>query len=160
MFCTRCGAQIDTHTKFCSHCGAPIEQIAEQPAAEVVYAPQEEEAVSYEEPAVSYEQPVAVMPVKSPHAAPTLVWGILGLSFACVPYVNFLGIIFSCISLGKAKKIGKPLPAVAKVGKGLATAGLIVGIILTIVFSILIAGIIFSVIEYGGDIFSDITYYL
>ena len=68
-----------------------------------------------------------------------LVWGILGLSFACTPFLNFLGIIFSVVAKRKSNAYAAangPLYGQAKVGHILATVGLIVGIILTVIFGI------------------------
>ena len=61
-----------------------------------------------------------------------LVWGILGLSFACTFWLSLLGVIFSAVAKSKAASFyatyGQGSKQV-KIGKNLATAGMIVGII-------------------------------
>jgi len=161
MFCQNCGTQLPEGVKFCPECGAPVEiveplrsePIPEEPA--VVAAPVQEQPVQaqlvYEQPV--YETPAYQEPVvqSSPEAAalstPILVFGILGLSFACIPYVNFLGIIFSAIAKKKVKQFlacGGVLSGKAKVGNILATVGLIIGIIFTVIFAIIITAAIFG----------------
>ncbi len=80
-----------------------------------------------------------------------LTFGILGIIFGALG--GLLGIIFSSISLSKAKKYaaeGNELTGKAKTGKILATVGLILGI-LGVVFSI-----IFSV---AGGVLSQYMQY-
>lgn len=144
MFCQNCGTQLPEGVKFCPECGTPVGNVE----------PLRNEPIP-EEPVIAaapvYEQPVCETPVRqpvvqsSPEAAalstPILVFGILGLSFACIPYVNFLGIIFSAIAKKKVKQFlacGGVLSGKAKVGNILATVGLIIGIILTVLFAIII----------------------
>ena len=64
-----------------------------------------------------------------------LVFGILGLSFACTVYLSILGIVFSAIGLGKAGAFAAregSLYGKAKVGRGLALGGLIAGIVFAV----------------------------
>lgn len=64
-----------------------------------------------------------------------LVFGILGLSFACTVYFSILGIVFSAIGLGKAGAFAAregSLYGKAKVGRGLALGGLIAGIVFAV----------------------------
>ena len=114
MNCSNCGAIVPEGTKYCPNCGT--EQAFEQPQYE------------------GYEAQTATQP-NVVSSTPVLVWGILGLAFACSFYFSILGIIFS----GVAKKLAKKYVATygvltgkARVGKNLATAGLIVGIIFTV----------------------------
>lgn len=44
----------------------------------------------------------------APYAISAMVWGGLGLTFAIMPFANFLGIIFSAIGLYKIRR-GKNL---------------------------------------------------
>ncbi len=82
-----------------------------------------------------------------------LVFGILAISFAFIPYINFLGIIFGAIALSKAKaykRAGYVLAGRANVGKILGLIGLIVGIVFTVIFTILIIGAIAAVASYSN----------
>ena len=69
--------------------------------------------------------------------AGVLVWGILALSFACTFWLSLLGIIFAGVAKGKAKSYIAAYGEGSKqvnIGKGLATAGMIVGIIFCVLF--------------------------
>ena len=152
MFCQNCGTQLPEGVKFCPECGAPV----------VISEPLREEP-TVEEPAIAADpapqQPITETPVQQPIvqsnpeasalSTPILIFGILGLSFACIPYINFLGIIFSAIAKSKVKKflgLGGVLSGKAKVGNILATIGLIVGIVLTVIFAIIITIMILGII--------------
>ncbi len=121
MYCNKCGAEIAENSQFCSNCG----QIIESP-------------VKNKTAASTYKGPLG-------NPTPVLVWGILGLAFACTLFLSFLGIIFSAIGLGKARSFMEFCGAGSKqatIGRNLARAGLIVGIIFTVflvLFIILIA---------------------
>lgn len=151
MFCQNCGTQLPEDVKFCPECGAPVEIIDPLRNEPTVEEPVVAAAPVFEQPV--YETPTYREPVvqSSPEAqalsTPILVFGILGLSFACIPYVNFLGIIFSAIAKSKVKQflgLGGVLSGKAKVGSILATVGLIIGIILTVIFAIIITIAIFG----------------
>ena len=151
MFCQNCGTQLPEDVKFCPECGAPVEIIDPLRNEPTVEEPVVAAATVFEQPV--YETPTYREPVvqSSPEAqalsTPILVFGILGLSFACIPYVNFLGIIFSAIAKSKVKQflgLGGVLSGKAKVGSILATVGLIIGIILTVIFAIIITFAIFA----------------
>ena len=152
MFCQNCGTLLPEGVKFCPECGAPVE--ITEPVRDM---PTVEEPVVAAAPI--YEQPVYETPVQQPIvqsspeaqalSTPILIFGILGLSFACIPYVNFLGIIFSAIAKKKVKQflgLGGVLSGKAKVGSILATVGLIIGIIFTVIFAIIITVAIFGVV--------------
>ena len=125
MFCPNCGSSIEDNSQFCPNCG----QVVEQPNQAQTQAQQ-------------FEQPVyEATPVNNTYAAPAgadesksvLIWGILGLAFADSCILSFLGIIFSAIALNKAKAFQAANGALygkAKVGKILATVGLILGIVM------------------------------
>ena len=64
-----------------------------------------------------------------------LVFGILGLAFACSVYLSILGIIFSAIGMSQANSFARANGAVfgkAKAGRILSKVGLPVGIIFTV----------------------------
>lgn len=122
MYCEKCGSQINENTRFCPNCGALISG--------------EEQNVTA---ASTYEGPMG-----SP--TPVLIWGILGLSFALTMFLSILGIIFSAVGLNKAKNFesftGGAYSRQASIGRKLSIAGIIVGIIMTVLFIIYIAVII------------------
>ena len=131
MECKICGAQLAEGAKFCPNCGAAVSEV--QP--EVVVNEPVVAAAPVIEPVAA---PAAPVPGNS---TPVLVWGILGLAFACSFYLSILGIIFSAIAKGKASKYLAEygmLTGKARTGRGLAIAGLIVGIILTVIFVIVV----------------------
>lgn len=136
--------------------------VYEQPVyQEPVYEqPQYQEPVyqqpQYQQPPHQYIQPVPqpvapdfVTPQQQAEANSVLIWGILGLAFACTFWLSFLGIIFSAIDRGKVKdylyRYGV-LYGKAKVGNILSRIGLPVGIVLTafaviyVIYAIVIAG--------------------
>lgn len=122
MYCEKCGSQINENTRFCPNCGATISG--------------EEQNVTA---ASTYEGPMG-------NPTPVLIWGILGLTFALTMFLSVLGIIFSAIGLNKAKSFeaftGGAYSKQARIGRGLSKAGLIVGIIFTILFVIYLAVIV------------------
>lgn len=125
------------------------------------YVPNENQQPVYEQPVQpAYAQPeqptqpVYAQPVAAPVqqleslASSALTMGILSLVFACTFFISFLGIVFGAIGKGKAKQFAllNGLPAgKAKVGSILSTAGLIVGIIMTVILVIYIIAIAASI---------------
>ena len=119
MICNNCGANIPDGSTFCTNCGASV---APAQTAQPVYAP-------------------ASNGIKTVSPGKVLTWGILGLAFACTFWLSFLGIIFSSVGLKNANTFlaeNGMLYGPAKVGRILAKAGLIVGIVLTAIFFIYI----------------------
>ncbi len=119
MFCPKCGAAINENQRVCPACGHPI-------------AGEENNVTA----ATTYKGPLA-------NPVPVLVWGILGLSFALSFVLSFLGIIFSAVGLHKATSYyaftGSAPSNMVRIGRKLSIAGLIVGIILTILFILYVA---------------------
>ena len=132
MYCEKCGSQINENTRFCPNCGALIKG--------------EEQNVTA---ASTYEGPMG-------NPTPVLVWGIIGLSFALTWVLSFLGIIFSCVGLKKARSFaeftGGAYSKQATIGRNLSKAGLIVGIILSILFIVYIGFVVFLALrgEFNG----------
>lgn len=146
----------------------PQAPIYEQPQAAPVYAaaaapqqpqyqqPQYQQPQQYAQPQYQqYQQPqyqqqptyyAQPQPDAGVSGKPALTFGILGIVFACFPWlISILGIIFSAIGLGKAKAFkaaAGQLYGPAKVGKILATIGLIISIIMTVIFVIAVIVII------------------
>lgn len=158
MFCKNCGRELSSDAKFCPACGAAQEPVFTTPAQPVeekpAFAPVEEPATIAPEQSAIFStpaDPIAFPPVvEVPDADPreeeknelaknTLKNGIIGLAFsaatfliACVPILSIIGLIFS----GKAKRkaneyvaLAGALEGKATVGRNLAKAGTIVGLI-------------------------------
>lgn len=132
----------------------PEQPVYAQPEQPVYTSPAPQQPV-YTQPEPRAQQPVYTQPTYTqPAAAPAegeitpsncLTWGILGLAFACIPYVNFLGIIFSILAKKKVAAFTATHAEVSQqvnVGSRLAKAGLIVGCIFTGLFAIIIIAII------------------
>ncbi|MBR6109489.1 MAG: zinc-ribbon domain-containing protein [Clostridia bacterium] len=112
MFCSNCGAQLNEGSNFCHVCGQAAGALIKKEKAPVVNEPKG-------------------------NPTPVLVWGILGLAFALSGPISFLGIIFSCIGRGKAAEYVDRYGDESKqatVGRNLSKAGLIVGIVMTVLF--------------------------
>lgn len=175
MFCQNCGTLLEEGVKFCPNCGTQVvvpnvvETVAQ--AAEEPVKPVEETVKAAEEPVYAQPQapvyaqpqaPVYEAPVVQPKQADSplsksiLVFGILGVAFACTFYFSFLGIIFSAIAKGKVKKYvaeGYMLSGKSKVGNILATVGLILGIVLTVIAVLaLVFGVILG-LSNGGEVY-------
>ncbi len=112
MYCTKCGTYLNDNSRVCPQCGTPING--------------EEKNITT---TTTYEGPLG-------NPTPVLVWGIIGLGFSVSFYLSFLGIIFSLIGLHKANQYnlftGYAPSNMARIGRKLSIAGVIVGIILTI----------------------------
>jgi hypothetical protein len=108
MYCAKCGAQIVEGSSFCGKCGAPVTQPVTQP-----------------QPTASPAQPQSPAATRrtSGLAITSLVCGIVGLF---LHFLSILAIIFGGVALAQ---IGKN-PALK--GRGMAVAGLVLGIITVI----------------------------
>lgn len=117
MICPKCGTEYNNDVKFCTKCG---EQLSSQ------------KAENSETPYVINRAPVQNEPVKAPSSGlsvAALVCGLLGIIGSFIPIVKYftlvlaiLGIVFGVIGKKKAAESGNT-------NTGLATAGLVLGII-------------------------------
>jgi hypothetical protein len=110
MYCPQCGEKNPENSKFCSKCGAALTLKAE-PAAESAPAP-------------APVAPAATGSRTSGMAIAALVMGIAGFVF--FGFLGILAIIFGGIGLSQINKD----PSLK--GKGMAVAGLVLGIIATV----------------------------
>ncbi len=117
-FCTSCGAATSTDEAFCSSCGTPLDA-APQPS---VAAPQAMGSPAAQQGA----------PGTNTKAIWSLVLSIVGLAF--------LGFITGPIGIWLGTVAKKEIAVSGQGGKGLATAGVIVGIIVTVLS---VVGLIF-----------------
>ncbi|MBO6024418.1 MAG: FHA domain-containing protein [Bacteroidales bacterium] len=69
--------------------------------------------------------------IPAPQQSGSNVFAILGFIFAFIPFLQVLGIVFSALGIGRAKKTGKL--------KGLAIAGLILSIVFLVIWVIVYA---------------------
>ena len=181
MICKQCGNEIAPDAKFCGVCGAPNEAPQPQqftpPVEQPQYAqPQYDQPQQYADP--QYGQPQYGQPQygQPQYAQPQygqpqygnvgmedtkerslskqiLIFGILGISFACTYYLSFLGIIFGAIALSKAKAYGNAgyaLTGRAKTGRILGMVGLILGIVLVAILVIVIIIAIIAAESYSN----------
>lgn len=122
MYCKNCGKEIADNYYACPHCGAVVGQAQ----AETFSAP------AYE----TVSNPAANTAQVEELASGTLKFGIMGLAFS---ELGIPGIILSRIGLKKADefvRLNGSLTGRAKVGRSLAKAGSIVGIVMTVFWAI------------------------
>ena len=105
-FCKYCGSELNDETKFCPKCGAKIEEIIE----------------NNDQTNENKRDDVTGETKTNPAAVASLVCSLVGLIIAGLP----LGIVAICLSVA-AKKHIKVFPN--EKGSGMATAGLVIGII-------------------------------
>ena len=111
MYCHNCGSRLSENARFCPNCGEAVRSLPSKAAPA---------------PSASGPSPVSV-----------LIWGILGMAFATMGGLGFIGTIFSIIGLCKAGSYhahGGAECKQATIGRSLSIAGLIVGIVMTIGF--------------------------
>lgn len=138
MYCNNCGSPIPENSLYCPNCGQLVQNRSQDMTA-----------------ASNYEGPLG-------NPTPVLVWGIIGLAFACSFFLSFLGIIFSCVGLNKARSYTDFCGTGSKqatIGRNLSKAGLIVGIVMTVLLVIYIAVIIFAISQSGSGSFYNRYYY-
>lgn len=165
MFCKTCGASLPDGAKFCTACGAPV--IPEAPVLTPDPAPTKAEPIlDMPEPTAPMYTPVA--PEEPAYASPVYAsadalvpsnisdsvfnWGLAGL--ICSLFISILGIIFSAIAMGKAKRCLNDygfLPQQAKTGRTLGIIGLVIGIVST-VLGILLAFVLIGAMAYSTRI--------
>ncbi len=128
MNCQNCGANVDGKA-FCAQCGAPVAQQA------------------------PYQQvPYNAIPQQQTLGNPTkvLVLGIVGLALS---FMGIPGLIVSIIGLVQANKYIAQYGNVAnqvRIGRRLAIAGLIVGIVFTVIWIFYFVFIIALIASHGG----------
>ena len=116
MNCKFCGARLYKNAKFCAHCGAKTEQ--EEHSTE-------EKIIQTNEQTVNTDNHTATTKRKfSGKAITGFVLSLCGIAFLEL-ICSVIGLIFSCIALGDIKRKNYK-------GKGLAIAGLVVGIVATV----------------------------
>ena len=126
MYCENCGASIDEFAKACPQCGHPVSG--------------------------SGQTIVSASDASVKDSNPPLIWGILGMAFACTFFASVLGIIFSIIGLKKANAYnatyGFGVSNKVNHGRRLSIGGIIAGSILTVLFIVYICGFAYLVSRY------------
>ena len=141
MFCSNCGTQIVDGARFCGVCGT---QILQENSQADVQQPVMGQMIYQTEPEVHPVRKAMADEV----AGSALTWGILSLVFAY--FTGFLGIIFGCVGISKAKKFKElnngVLEGKAKVGRGLSIGGLWFGVGMMIFWALYIGIIVLAAI--------------
>ena len=128
MICPKCGIENNADMKFCSNCGAQINVETENKAAATA-AQTSTDRTAPQQPVVIYNTATPAKAPSSGLSVAALVCGLLGIIGSFVPVVKYftlvlaiLGIVFGVIGKKKAAEAGST-------NTGLATAGLVLGII-------------------------------
>ena len=122
-FCKYCGSELNDETKFCPKCGAKIEEIIENnDPIKTVENGLNNNPVNNNQTNEIKRDDVTGETKTNPAAVASLVCSLVGLIIAGLP----LGIVAICLSVA-AKKHIKVFPN--EKGSGMATAGLVIGII-------------------------------
>ena len=120
-FCSKCGAQMNDGSAFCPSCGAATQ--AQQQQQQQYQQPQYQQP-QYQQP--QYQQPQYQQPVKQPAnglAVASLVCGLLSFFVAAFIF-GLLSVIFGGVAKSKGNR------------GGMATAGIVLGIIALVVWLI------------------------
>ncbi|MCA9327268.1 zinc-ribbon domain-containing protein [Candidatus Saccharibacteria bacterium] len=141
MNCTNCGQPLDNGAAFCGNCGQQVAQAAVAPAAPNPVNQQMPQPTA-PQPGPMPSQPAGGLPAYAIPAQqaqtkkPTLslVFGILSLVLSIIPIFGLITATTAIVLSNKAKKLAP--------GSGLATAGLVLGII----------GIVLSLAAWGYNI--------
>ncbi len=152
MFCYNCGHKLEDGVRFCEKCGIPV--VAPAPAEETPAEemnPAAEQAAAQEVP--QYIPPQYSAPAPAQEGSPvfsilSLIGGIFSILFFWVPILMFVPEILSAVFgvIGLIKRSGK----------GMALAGLILGIV-AFALTALVSLVIILVLS-EGMIF-DFPYY-
>lgn len=143
MFCRFCGSELPEKANFCIKCGKVIDEVdAAAPPAVL------EDLIG--DPAMrAQEDPFKKE--KEERGSEILKYGIMSLAFGITGWLSFLGIIFAAIGKSKVRTYlakFQETEGKATVGKSLNTAGLWVGIGMTIyVIICFVIGLIIGLID-------------
>lgn len=122
-FCKYCGSELNEGSKFCQKCGAKIEEIVENnDPIKTVGNESNNNTINNNATNNIKNDDVNGENKTNPAAVASLVCSLVGLIIAGLP----LGIVAICLSVA-AKKHIKVFPN--EKGSGMATAGLVIGII-------------------------------
>jgi hypothetical protein len=122
MNCPKCGVLNEDTNKFCKNCGAALIYVAAGPPVPPAPPAPEVQPVLPNSPADEVKR-------SSGFAVASLVLGIIGL---IINPLSILAIIFGGLSLSEIRKN----PSLG--GKGMATAGLVLGIIVAAIWVLVI----------------------
>lgn len=145
MFCQKCGNNVADGSTFCPVCGNAMP--SPQPAQQVQPA----------QPTTYYQQ---AQPTTTSSPGKILAMGIVSLALSTAPLAGIASIILGALLFGKVDRYysegGLPSGQV-KAGRGLGKAGLIVGIVFTVIWIIYFFGMIAAI--KSGAFSHSIRYY-
>ena len=133
MFCRKCGTELADDALFCTHCGEKVNEKEAEEAIAVVENSSEAEVVA--------KAPKEEKPEIPAGATPVMIMGIASLVCAIATFYVYivgplLGVVLGAIARSMGKKYIKANGDVSsrvRLGRSLGLAGLIVGIVLTII---------------------------
>ncbi|MBQ6893160.1 MAG: zinc ribbon domain-containing protein [Clostridia bacterium] len=145
MFCSNCGGEVKDGVNFCPFCGTALEKEAVKKSANITTTPESN-------------------PKIDALASSILTFGILSGAFSLTVWVSFLGIIFAAIAFSKSKQyisLVGDINGKAAVGRAIARAGLIVGIVYTcIAVAVVVLYVLYFVLimgfAVGGTLFENV----
>lgn len=139
MVCPKCGSQVAEGRSFCMSCGSPVRS-----ASDNRYGQGLTQSSSTQRP-TQVQRPQYIQPDPSINLTSILVMGIISLAVAFMPIGSIAGIILGAIakSRGNAYRAAGYQPSgKVNTGRALGIAGMISGIVMTVIWSIYAAGMI------------------
>lgn len=135
--CSQCGSENDDSLNFCTGCGVALEVSKSEPE----FQPQNQQQPEYQQQQqTQYQQPgyqplLAPPPGSKGKATAALVLGIIGVVTWYISIFNIVSLIISIVGIVLAVKARNEIQ-VGYEGRGLATAGLVLSIIGTVLSGI------------------------
>lgn len=142
--CSQCGNQNEDNLNFCTECGASLIEAQAQPEVQVQpevqpqYQQTQNQQTGYQQNSyqqTGYQQPLNPTPGAKNKAVAALVLGIVGIVTYWIMWFNIISLVISIVGIVLAVKARNEIPD-GYAGKGMATAGLVLSIIGTVLSGI------------------------